>query len=275
MSRLSFTTLACPEWDIAQVIAAAVENGYGAIDFRGYRGTTDITQNDEFKGASLREIAARIADAGLEVSCLSSSAKMSSATDRIREDSLEMIRRYAELCHALGSRQVRIFGGATKDIGDPVANAAESLVAAASIARDAGITIAVETHDDWTDSSRLLQVFERAGWPEGAGFLWDVHHPYRFHGEAPGFTARNLSRRLVNTHWKDSAPTPGGTFAPCLSGEGDVPFGDLLKVLSEIGYDGWFTFEWEKKWHPEIPGPEIAIPQFARQMRALAHVCAC
>ena len=33
-NRLSFTTLACPDWDIVRIVAAAVDNGYAAIDFR-------------------------------------------------------------------------------------------------------------------------------------------------------------------------------------------------------------------------------------------------
>ena len=33
------------------------------------------------------------------------------------------------------------------------------------------------------------------------------------------------------------------------------------------GYGGCLTFEWEKRWHPEIPGPEVAVPHFARFIR--------
>lgn len=267
MNRLlSFSTLACPSWDIDKIISAACENGYAAIDFRGYLGTTDITDNDQFKGSSLKEIATRIADAGLKVSCLSSSAKMSTANEASLENSLDMIRRYAELCHALGSRQIRIFGGATKGIADPIANAAETLRKAAGIGRDAEVAIAVETHDDWTSSAKLVQAFEMADWPDGVGFVWDVHHPYRNHDEDPASTAKLLSRCLFNTHWKDST-APNGDLKLCLPGEGDIPLMKCLDALDGIGYDGWYTLEWEKKWHPEIEDPEIAIPAFSAYMR--------
>ena len=41
-------------------------------------------------------------------------------------------------------------------------------------------------------------------------------------------------------------------------------------TLAAVGYDGWYTFEWEKRWHPEIEEPEVAVPAFAAFLRDLA-----
>ena len=38
-------------------------------------------------------------------------------------------------------------------------------------------------------------------------------------------------------------------------------------MLAEGGYKGYYCFEWEKKWHPEIEEPEVAFPHYARTMR--------
>jgi hypothetical protein len=35
-------------------------------------------------------------------------------------------------------------------------------------------------------------------------------------------------------------------------------------LLVEHGYRGYYSFEWEKVWHPEIEEPEIAFPDFVR-----------
>ncbi len=269
MNKISFTTLACPEWNIGEILSAALESGYDAIDFRGYLDCLDLPQCPAFQGGALREMASRIADAGLETSCLSSGAKLSapSAADLVR--SLDSVRRHADLCHALGAKQIRVFGGAADGIAEPVENAAETLVAMAAIARDAQVEIAVETHDSWIDSARLRAVFEAASWPSGAGFLWDVHHPCRLNGEQAAVSASNLGRALVNTHWKDSVAKAEGGYALRLCGEGDIPLHEIARSLRGIQYAGWLTFEWEKRWHPEIPGPEIAIPHFARFIRGL------
>ena len=39
------------------------------------------------------------------------------------------------------------------------------------------------------------------------------------------------------------------------------------KLLLENGYDGYLAAEWEKKWHPTIEEPELAIPQHAEVIR--------
>jgi len=31
----------------------------------------------------------------------------------------------------------------------------------------------------------------------------------------------------------------------------------------KIGYKGFYSFEWEKRWHPEIEEPEVAFAQYA------------
>ena len=75
--KLSYTTLACPAWTIDRVIEFAVASRYDAIDFRGYLDVVEVIESPHFQGESLREIARRVKDAGLEVSCLSSSVSYS------------------------------------------------------------------------------------------------------------------------------------------------------------------------------------------------------
>jgi glucosamine-6-phosphate deaminase len=53
-------------------------------------------------------------------------------------------------------------------------------------------------------------------------------------------------------------------WTPVLPGEGDVPAARVLLWLLSSGYDGWVSFEWEKRWHPEIAGAEVALPHFVR-----------
>jgi hypothetical protein len=37
--------------------------------------------------------------------------------------------------------------------------------------------------------------------------------------------------------------------------------------LRNDGYQGYYSFEWEKLWHPELEEPEVALPAYVSAMR--------
>jgi fatty-acyl-CoA synthase len=260
---------------MATIVRRAVEYGYAGVDFRGYLADVDLRKSPAFT-TGLAETAARVREAGLDVSCLSSSAKMFDVSADVRRASLDEMRDYAELCKAFDAPFVRIFGGRLDGatLQDALPLSAEMLRAAADIARAAGITILVETHDDWVATAPLRQAFEAAGWPDHLGILWDVHHPFRLAHEKPAESYANIGRHTRYTHWKDSRPTADGKGHDlCLFGEGDLPLQEFFTLLRGGGYGGWYTLEWEKRWKATIPEPEVAFPDFVRKMRAFETGC--
>jgi hypothetical protein len=48
--------------------------------------------------------------------------------------------------------------------------------------------------------------------------------------------------------------------------EGEVPIFEAIDLLAKDGYKGYYSFEWEKLWHPEIEDPELAIADYAKVM---------
>ena len=42
---------------------------------------------------------------------------------------------------------------------------------------------------------------------------------------------------------------------------------NILTALRRASYSGWLWIEWEKKWHPELAEPEVALPQHAEALR--------
>ena len=60
-----------------------------------------------------------------------------------------------------------------------------------------------------------------------------------------------------------SGPATTGPPSACVS----VPVRDSVTTLVRRGYDGWVSIEWEKKWHPQIAEPEVALPQHAKLLR--------
>jgi hypothetical protein len=49
--------------------------------------------------------------------------------------------------------------------------------------------------------------------------------------------------------------------------QGDVPIFEAIDALSKGGYKGYYSFEWEKLWHPELEAPELAIADYAAEMK--------
>jgi sugar phosphate isomerase/epimerase len=123
------------------------------------------------------------------------------------------------------------------------------------------VAVGVETHDSFSASSVVAELLELAP-SRWVGAVWDSHHPHRM-GETPAEVYANIGSRLVLAQVKDarrSASEPSG-WQLVLMGEGEVPVRDMLSVLAGGGYSGAVSVEWEKRWHPEIEEPGIALPQ--------------
>ena len=178
---------------------------------------------------------------------------------------------FLELASDWESPLVRVFGGELP--ADDPANAARRrarlesaarvLETAAPAAERLGVAIGVETHDAFSASSvvaELLAMVIRLRRPVGA--VWDSHHPYRM-GESPAEVAGNLAGRILLAQVKDArrAPQRPDGWQLVLLGHGEVAVPAMLGVLAAGGYQGWISVEWEKRWHPEIEEPEIALPQ--------------
>jgi sugar phosphate isomerase/epimerase len=262
--KISFSTLGCPGWDLATIADRASQYGYHGIDFRGLSGEMNVCKLPAF-GARRDETARIISDAGLEISAFSTSARMFNQTDSAAADSLDEVKRYAELANAMGVRFIRVFGGNIGDTprNEAVEKASETLDAFAKAA--APVIVAVETHDAWVDSSLLAAAVNGATEPN-VTVLWDLHHPFRLANEPIDKTFLNIGRLTGYTHIKDSRPTPGG-YQYTLPGEGDVPLAEMIEQLKRVGYDGWLTLEWEKAWRPDIAEPEIAFPAYAKFLK--------
>lgn len=268
--KYSTSTLGCPDWDLLTLIECLSRSGYQAVDFRGLRGTFNLWELPEF-GSDATTTAARLRDAGLAVSCFSASARLVWRSEEERDRSLDEIRRLVELCRRFGAGQIRVFGG---DLGglsrsEGLARGRATLARMAEIVRGSGVTLAVETHDAWTHSADMLALIADTD-PQEVGICWDVKHPYWAGEETPAFTWRQLGPRIINTHWKDTRRDRAtGRDRLCLTGEGLLPLADCLDLLIAGGYAGYYTLEWEKKWHPYLPDAGISFPAFVRVMEEL------
>ena len=265
---ISFSTLGCPKWPWPRIVEQAAYMGYSAIELRGIEMQMDLTKRPEFNGtriaASLKDLDA----AGLRISDLGASARMHEADPAARAAQIDEGKRFVDLAHQLRAPYVRVFGdsipaGQAKQ--DVLARVVDGLRTLGEYAKSSGVGIIIESHGDFTDSPTLGALLKRSAM-DNVALLWDAHHTFVAGKEQPATTWRALGRYVRHTHLKDSKPE-GTDVRYVLTGSGTVPVRDIVGVLKKGGYAGYYGFEWEKGWHPDIEEPEVAFPHFAARMR--------
>ena len=260
--RLAFSTLACPGWSLNQVVEAAQAYGYAGVELRLVDGR--LIEGD--MPASERDrVRKTFALAGLPIVAVDSSVRVAAASSV--KDALDQLSPMLELAHVWESPIVRVFGGewdTNRSREDAIRQARQVLIEGAAKAEPLGVSIALETHDRFSSVGLVAEVLD--GLPSSAVALWDVGHPYRV-GDAPQKVLTQLDGRLAHVHIKDCR-RQGEDWQLTLLGEGEVPVRSCIDALRDAGYSGWLAVEWEKKWHPELAEPEVALPQFAEVLRS-------
>jgi sugar phosphate isomerase/epimerase len=265
---ISFSTLGCPKWPWPRIVEQASAMGYSAIELRGIEMQMDLTKRPEFTGTRIAESLRDLDAAGLRLSDLGASARMHESDPAVRAAQIDEGKRFVDLAHQLRAPYVRVFGDSLP-AGEPkatvVARVIDGLRTLGEYARGSGVGIIIESHGDFTDSPTLGTLLKGAAM-DNVNLLWDAHHTFVDGEEPPEKTWAALGKYVRHTHLKDSRPD-GADVRYVLLERGTVPVRQIVRVLKQGGYTGYYGFEWEKGWHPEIEEPEIAFPNFAARMR--------
>lgn len=264
MMRIAFSTIACPDFTADQVAAAARQYGYDGVELYalgGQRLTPDVLQTN------LAAIRRAFTPGEVPIVCLNSWAQLSSADPSQRAAQADQVARALELASALSCPLVKTFGGElpagipTEQVYDYMARSIAHLCERAA---RLGVRLVLETHDGFCRGATVAELLRRVSHPAFAA-LWDVHHPYRM-GESIAETDTLIGARVAHVHVKDAVIEETG-WRFVLLGDGTLPVQDLLSRLMVRGFSGYVSVDWEKMWHPDIPGPDIALPHYASVLR--------
>ena len=265
---LAFSTLGCPKWPWSRILEQAAQMGYAGIELRGIEMQMDLPKRPEFTGTRLAQSLKDLEALDLKITDLGASARMHEADPTVRAAQLDEGRRFVDLAHQMRVPYIRVFGDKIPP-GEPkpavMARVIDGLRTLGQHARGSGVAIIIEAHGDFTDSPTLLELLKGAAM-DNVALLWDAHHTFVSGKEPPAATFAALKPFVRHTHLKDSKPEGDGV-RYVLTGAGTVPVRDTVNILDRGGYKGFYCFEWEKGWHPEIEEPEIAFPHFVETMR--------
>jgi sugar phosphate isomerase/epimerase len=264
---IAFSTLGCPKWPWTRILEQAAALGYAAIELRGIEGEMDLTKRPELTGSRVTDTMKALEALDLKISDLGASSRMHETDPAVRAAQLDEGRRFIDLAARLKVPYVRVFGdrvppGDTKAATVP--RVVDGLRTLGEHAKGSGVSVIIESHGDFTDSTSLLEILEGAAMPNVA-LLWDAHHTFVAGKEDPALTFKMLGSYVRHTHLKDSKPEGTGV-RYVLTGTGTVPVKETVGVLARNGYRGYYCLEWEKAWHPEIEEPEVAFPHYAELM---------
>jgi sugar phosphate isomerase/epimerase len=296
--QLAFSTLACPDWSWDDMLRYGPQFGYQGVEVRLIQRETNLLIRPEFQPDQLALRRRELDRTGFQVCGLASSVHLHDEDDALYAEHLRSGGAYLALAQSLGANFVRIFGDLLPPEAEPARRTrtmqriADGLKRLGDQAGPRGVQVLIETHGDFSATEPNVELMQFVDHPH-VGVLWDTHHPWRFHSEAIAESWQQLEPWTRHTHWKDSVLIPEQDHQPesiaakeaaalagsinsghqhadyVLFGGGEFPARECLRVLSAGSYAGWHSLEWEKMWHPDLLGPEIALPLFPVKMREL------
>lgn len=264
--KTAFSTLGCPDFSWADIYTMAKDMGFNGIELRGLGDDIFTVRSKPFIPSQIEKTKEKLKSLSLEVPCISSGCCLK---DREKEtDNINEIVQYITLAKSLESKYIRIL--ADKEPGpsgsDPDDEYIVSVLKKLSpLAKEANVTLLVETNGAYADTKRLKKLIEAVDSPY-VSVLWDLQHPYRFFSEEPEETYENIGKYVKYVHVKDSRVIEGKIMY-FMMGDGDMPLKQMLNLLKTKGYDGYVSLEWVKRWSRDLAEAGIVFPQFAYYMK--------
>lgn len=267
--HLAFSTLGCPDWSFQKITDFAIQNGYKGIELRGIKKELDLLKCNEFN--SPQNIAATVRlmkDKGLHFVDLGSSTTLHFSDAAVRQKNLDEGRRFIDLAEKVNCPNVRVFPNLFPKDQDKNATMdliAKGLLELGDYAKGSNVIVLMETHGDAVKSDDVEKIMQSSE-HKHVGLVWDVTNMWTMTKEPPVEVYNKLKKYIHHTHIKD-AKLIDGKIQYTFLGQGEVPIFEAIDALANGGYKGYYSFEWEKLWHPELEEPELAFADYSKVMQ--------
>ena len=269
MQKISFTTMATPDWDGPKAIKKAKEYGYQGVDLR-------ISDNkgqlkDSSTDAEIKEMRKVFDGEGIiPSSLLSYNAQINKEPNSWDAFKVSVLKQL-EIGSKLGTKLVRIF------IGNPdILNNREEFIkrtadALAEVLKKdkSDVTLVIQNHGGGANAHDVLNIMKQVKnkrlnlvlCPANALImednLDDIMPVLKI--DMPQLYVADIikSPELKNGH-KSALP-----------GKGIIDYKNIYEQLGGKTFEGWISFKWEKIWEPTLEGPEIALPYFIKFIKGV------
>ncbi len=250
--KLSFSTRGWPSLSFDEMLDVAQNMGYAGVE------VYNLTKFDPLmdKGGPFHKYNAaatvrRLRERGLSIPCFDTSLDISYDKNAVTDAS-----QLVEIAHDV--RVPAVVVCALHDDEEAVYTALSTLL---PLATEKKVSILIKSSGIYADTARLRAMLDRFA-SDYLAALWDIHHPYRDHGESGDDTIKNLGAYVRHVHMRDSDDT--GAYQ--LIGEGTMPVEDVMRALSSVNYDAFISLEWKPEWLTDLQDPEVIFPYFPNYM---------
>jgi sugar phosphate isomerase/epimerase len=272
--KLAISTLPCKEWSLEKTLQLCNKNDITGLELR--TGLNDWSQID-LSQPECDYILEMLTKHKIRITDLATSVVVSGYD----EYQLLEYERCVQLAKRLHTKGIRIMLGYFRERWSQ--NIAEVdiegmsywLRQADKIAGKNEVELWIETHNEYATGEALQRLFQDNRLPNSK-VIWDVMHPIE-QNENFVKTYDTLKEYLVHVHIKDGLPWADADMASwkyTKLGDGIVPIREIVHLLEDSGYSGYYSLEWESLWRNEIRGEdytgEIVIPHYSKFMKELS-----
>jgi sugar phosphate isomerase/epimerase len=273
MPKLAFSTVACPEWTLERVAAAAEAYAYQGVELRSFSDDSrllacDPTLTDPDK------VRRAFGSLGVQIVSLATSARFDEmiippVIGRVIADTerdVRLARRAIDLAVELGCPLVRIFGYELSDRdsrGAGLARIVDRLRAVVDHADKSGVKVMLENGGTFCTGAELEEIIARVNSPL-LGACYALAPASERGDDAPATVARLVRAGvLMAARIKDRRDGRA-----CDLGTGSLPCREFTVALASAGFAGPLIVEWDKLWVPDLPDPATVLPAAAKQVYA-------
>jgi len=209
--KLSFSTRGWLDLPWQELVDTALDMRFGGIEVYNLHKTDLQQKGGPFHKYQISATLRDLRDKKLSIPCLDTSIDIS-------VEACETVKSLLSVAKAAQIPSVVVC--ALHDREERVREALDEIL---SLSEELGVTLLIKTSGIYADTARLRRLMDEYA-SDYLGALWDIHHPYRDHGESGDTTIKNLGAYVQHVHLRDS--DDADTYN--LIGEGSLPVAEMI-----------------------------------------------